>query len=358
MEKGFKSALGELRRQAVRPKAEDQIEETVEQIEDLLTLQEIAEERGLSVENVRKIAALQKEKQRIMDWLKARLKGIDGKETEYDPGARRITTDGRGNYVWEKSDGTQEAVGLGALLTDGIWDVNYALDPETVPRNVRKRFYIAKARRLLQRELDKQIAIDQSQSALSNPRNRQGYKGLVMDKEVLGTQGHLAERMVFSFLNKLSIDEDVPFSIEASNVYEDIELKIDFILKVRARKRGVSVEGTEAEGEGRTIGIQFTIASRRSRKFGKLQAAKVRAKETGSKVEDIILVKIPLKRLTELFAAWSANKQPGGPDQLWDPAVKEKIIRGMLKGMLEQDEIEEVVAKVAPRNPFPGPMDG
>lgn len=357
MEKGFRSALGELRRQAVRPKEPDPTEETVAQLEDVMGLQIIAKERGLSIENVRKIEALQREKQRIMDWLRARLKGIDALETEYEPGARRIVADKQGDFFWEKTDGTREPVGLGALLTDGIWDVNYALDPETVPRQVRKKFYIEKARRLLQRELDRQIAIDQSHSALSNPRNRQGYRGLVMDKEVLGTQGHLAERMVFSFLNKLSIDEDVPFTIEAANVYEDIELKIDFILKVRARKRGVAVEGVE-EGEERTIGVQFTIASRRSRKLGKLKAAKEKAKETGSKVEDIILVKIPLKRLTELFAVWSANKPPGGPDDLWDPAIKQKIIRGMLKGMLEEEEIEAVCAKVAPQNPFVGPAAG
>jgi len=351
MEKGFRSALGELRRQAVRPKEQDELDETIELITDSLGLDDVAEARGLRKESVGQILSLQKEKQRIMQWLRSRLKSIDSKEAEYDPAARRIIADGGGGYFWEKSDGTREPVSLGALLTDGIWDINYSLDPESVPRIVRKKFFIAKARRLLQRELDKQIAIDQSHSETSNPRNRQGYKGLVMNRENLETQGHLAERMVFSYLNKLSIDEDVPFSIEAANVYEDIELKIDFILKVKARKRGVAVEGAEEEEE-RTIGIQFTIASRRARKLGKLLAAMEKAKETGSKVEDIVLVKVPLKKLNDLFARWAVNKPPGGPDRMWDVEIKQKIIRGVLKGMLSREEIEEVCAKVAPRNPF------
>jgi len=353
MESGFKVALSELRRQAVRPKDKDELDETVEQLGAALGLDEVAEARGLRKESVVKILSLQKEKQRIMEWLKARLKNIDSKEVEYDPSARRIIADQDGRYFWEKTDGTREPVSLGALLTDGIWDVNYSLDPESVPRIVRKKFFIAQARRLLQRELDKQIAIDQSHSQKSNPRNRQGYKGLVMNRENLETQGHLAERMVFSYLNKLSLDEDVPFTIEAANVYEDIELKIDFILKVRTRKRGVAVEGVTSE-EARTIGVQFTIASRRSRKLGKLQMAKAKAKETGSKVEDIVLVKVPLKKLNDLFARWAVNKPPGGPDRLWDAEIKQKILRGVLKGLIEEDEIEKICAKVASRNPFSG----
>lgn len=351
MESGFKQSLGEIRRQVVRKPEDDALEEARQRLFDELGLDKIANERGLRPESVRQILSLQKEKQRIMEWLDARLKNIDTKEQEFEPGARRIMFDGKG-YVWERSDGTREPVSLGALLTDGVWDVNYILDPETVPRNTRKHFFIEKARRLLQRELDKQIAIDQQQSSTSNPRNRQGYSGLVKDREVLGTEGHLAERMVFSYLNKLSIDEEVPFTIEASNVYEDIELKIDFIIKVKARKRGVSVEGLEEEEEGRTVGVQFTIASRRSRKLGKLQKAKEKAKESGSKVEDIILVKVPLKRLNSLFARWSVNKPPGGPDKLWDVEIRQKILKGVLKGLLDQEEVEGICARLAPQNPF------
>jgi hypothetical protein len=350
MEPGFKQALKEVRRQAVRPRENDEADEVAEAAVDALGREELSEQLGLNPESVKRILALQKEKQRVMEWLTSRLKNIDGKEQEYEPGSRRIVFDGQ-RYLWEKSDGTQEEVTLGSILTDGIWDVNYALDPETVPRNIRKRFLIEKARRLLQRELDKQIAINQTHSVFSDPRNRQGYSGLVKDRELLGTEGHLAERLVFSYLSKLSIDGDVPFVVQASNVYEDIELKIDFIIKVKARKRGVAVEGLAENGE-RTIGVQFTIASRRSRKLKKLQKAKERAKETGNKVEDIVLVKVPLKRLHGLFARWAVNKPPGGPDRLWDVSIKQKILRGVLKGMLDEDEIDEICGKLVPPNPF------
>lgn len=349
MEPGFKQALREVRRQVVRPRELDEIDEAAEESVDALGREELAEALGLNPESVNRIIALQKEKQRIMEWLKARLKNIDGKEQEYEPGSRRITFDGR-RYLWEKSDGTQESVTLGSLLTDGIWDVNYVLDPESVPRNIRKRFFIEKARRLLQRELDKQIAINQTHSAFSNPRNRQGYNGLVKDREVLGTEGHLAERLVFSYLNKISIDEEVPFAIEASNIYEDIELKMDFILKVRMRKRGVAVESVEDEKH--TIGVQFTISSRRARKLGKLLKAKEQAREEGNRIEDIVLVKVPLKKLNDLFVRWAVNKPPGGPDRLWGAEIKQKILRGVLKGMLSKEEIDGICARVASPNPF------
>jgi|GEM_PF-6041418 len=71
MEPGFKAALSELRRQAVRPKDKDELDETVEQLGDALGLDEVAEARGLRKESVIKILSLQKEKQRIMEWLKA-----------------------------------------------------------------------------------------------------------------------------------------------------------------------------------------------------------------------------------------------------------------------------------------------
>ncbi|MBI5654769.1 hypothetical protein HZC53_03915 [Candidatus Uhrbacteria bacterium] len=348
MEPGFKQALKEVRRQAIRkPGAEDATESYL-RFYDELGLEWIAERRGLKPENVRQILALQKEKQRIIEWLESRLKGIDAKEQEFEPGARRIKFNGQ-YYVWEKSDGTSEPVSLGALLTDGIWDVEYVLDSETVPRSVRKKYFIEKAKRLLRRELDRQIAIDKQQSDMTNPRFKGGYNGLIKDREGMSQQGHLAERMVYSFLRKLSLDGQLPFEIETSNVYEDIELSSDFLIRVKLRRRGVAVEGSE---DDKMIGIQFTIASRRARKLKKLQEAKIRALQSGSRIEDIVLVKVPLKRLADIFAAWSENKPPGGPDALWDAATKKKILKGLLKGMFTGEEIDGMCEQVTPQNPF------
>lgn len=347
MEPGFKASLNEIKELAKKDRP-DGLEAVNDELERMIERQ--AELRGLKPESERQIFYLQQEKQRIMRWLRGKLKDIDtpGRVERYDPDSRRILYDGT-DYLWQKTDGSKSRVTLGMLMTDGVWDVNYVLDPETVPRKIRRKFLVEKAKRLLQRELDKQIAIDKQQSDMTNPRYRGGYNGLLKDRVALSQQGHLAERMVYSFLRKLTIDESLPFEIEASNVFEDIELSIDFIIKIKTARRGVAVEGTD---DDQTIGVQFSIAKKRARKKKKLEGAKDRAKASGVKIDDIVLVRVRLKQLTDMFAAWSVNKPPGGPDELWEPEVKWQILRGVLKGLFSEKEIEEMRSKVVSTNPF------
>jgi len=302
----------------------------------------------MDVADQEKIYLIQQQKQRVILWLHERLHKVDTGEQKFEPKARPVKLV-NGKLIWIQTDGTETEITIGMLLTDGIWDVEYALDPQTVPRILRKKYYIEQARHLLQRELDKQIAIDKQKSELSDRRYRRGYNGLVRNREALDTRGHLAERMVYSYLRKTTKDNDLPFEIVASNVYEDLELKIDFIIKIKARTRGVSIETDE---KAQTIGIQFTLAARRVHKHKKVQQAKEHAKYIGLPIDDIVIVKMPIRQLFKTFSAWSANKPPGGPDELWDDAVKEKLFKRILKDLFKPREINQMWQQLQnPQNP-------
>ncbi len=318
------------------------------EIEELIEALSI--KRGAHHEDQERIFSIQQRKQQIMNWLHDRLGDVDANAEEvFEPGKRTIVAKGD-KLFWSRSDGTLAPVSKGMILMDGLWDINYTFDKKTVPRKLRKRYYIETAKRMLEDELNQQIYIDQERSFGAEVAVRKGYYGLISDREQLKMEGHMAEKMVFSFLKKLTYDHDLPFEIESANIYEDIALKTDFIIKVKMRKRGVSVEEVE---DSHVIGVQFTIGKKLRGKKGQVDKAKHLAKEVGSVLEDIIIVRIPLKELRPLFLAWSANKNPGGPDELWSNEIKEKIFKGLLFDLLDKDEVDAMWNQIRlSENPF------
>ncbi len=324
-----------------------------EQDSDLLArvnelIEQTASARMMETTDQEKIFLIQRKKQKIMTWLHERLREVDANETRFEPNARPVFYDGK-NFYWENY-GTKIKITKGALLTDTIWGIDYSLDPQTVPRSIRKRYYIEKAKRILETELDKQIALDQQGSPMTDRRTRGGYRGIVKDRELLVTGGHLAEKMVYSFLKKYSIDYDFDYDVKPANVYEDLQLKIDFIIKIKARSRGVAVEEDE---KAHLIGVQFSTAKRRMGKQKRVRQAAEHARAVGFPFEDIIIVRVPLKQVIRLFADWSASKLPGGPDSLWDLEVKEKLFKQVMKDLFSAEQINAMWNQIhSTENPF------
>jgi hypothetical protein len=335
----------EITRDDLGEKEKNQLQNEFQELIDALSTK-----RGTHHEDQERIFSIQQRKQQIMNWLHDRLIEIDNNSEEiFEPGKREIVAKER-QLFWSRSDGVLVPVSEGMILMDGLWDVNYTFDKKTVPRRLRKRYYIEKAKRMLEDELNQQIYIDQEKSFGAEVAVRKGYYGLISDREQARMEGHMAEKMVFSFLKKLTYDHDLPFEIESANVYEDIALKTDFIIKVKMRKRGVNVEETE---DSHIIGVQFTIGKKLRGKKGQVDKAKKLAERVGSTLEDIIIVRIPLRELRPLFLAWSAHKNPGGPDELWSNEVKEKIFKGVLFDLLEQDQISDLWQQIQfSQNPF------
>jgi len=313
-------------------------------------IEEVAEEYCMKTLSAHQIYVLQREKQRVMNWLKIQFSKINRQETEYMPGARHVRME-NGHFVAENPDGTTEIISLGSILTDGIWGIDYDLDPQTVPKILRKRYLIEKARLFLQRYLDYQLGILKEKSEQTEENYKHAYSGLIKNRQRLNTEGHLAERMVYAYIRKLTFDYNLPFKIDFGNIFEDIRLKMDFVIRIQKRKRGVMVEGAE---DAQTYGIQFTISTNSlQEKAEQVAKALEDARRLGLNIDDIILVQVPLKDVKHLFAVWSVDKPSGGPDKLWDNKVKKEIFQNLLKDLFSPEQIGAMWEKISqPKNPF------
>ncbi|MBU0707195.1 hypothetical protein KKG41_02375 [Patescibacteria group bacterium] len=301
-----------------------------------------AKREGTSAEDQKRIASIQRGKLEIMQQLKSDLSAIDDPESdvEQEKGSRIVRADEFG-YQVETEDGQTEEITLGEIMTDGDWGVAYHMDPETVPRNVRKRFLVEEAKRQLADLYDDQMLIQGIGSDQIHDFKRQTYRRIQKDKEAGETHaGLIAEQMVRNLLAKMTIDNDVDFEIIGTDVFQDVERKVDFIVHLKTHRRGVSVEESEQPD---TVGIQFTTSTapyRLAKKQKQIDRAIERRKDEDD-VDDILLVSIPMKEIWEQYRAWKQTKSAGGPDKLWDDETKEKIFRGVMDGVLDPERIEE-----------------
>jgi len=105
--------------------------------------------------------------------------------------------------------------------------------------------------------------------------------------------GFLLEKMINGLLTKISIDlgSKYGFEVEQATVIDDVELKIDLILKFADKNRGVGVEETK-----KIKGIQLTLIKKDDAKFKRKQdqVDKVKAimKHTKLPVDDLVLIQV------------------------------------------------------------------
>ncbi len=289
------------------------------------------------------IFKLQKRKQKIMARLKEQLRQIDNPfEKEAVPeGANRVKYQD-GKLVCTTAKGEQE-ITLGELLTDIEWGLNYYLDPNTVPRLIRKKYFIEQAKHEIMDLLDRQIMTNESQRESVDELKKEGYIKMIA-QENQEQSGKYAERMVKNLLKKIAIDQDLDIEISDADAYQDMELKIDFIIKRKMAARGVNVETNDED----RIGIQFTstdapeIVHKKERQIR--QAKKKLGRE--EKIQDIALVSIPLRQIQAMVQDWKRDKLPGGPDKLWNTATRAEIFGKVMKNFLAGEEIDQYVAKI------------
>lgn len=238
-------------------------------------------------------------------------------------------------------------VTMGEIITDREWGVRYNLD-NSIDAGERKHYLKECAKRDLRKVLDELIILDKTENQHLDWGRNKAY--LARDQEPDESHaGLIAEKMVRNILKKISIDlENAGFLIEEADISQDVEGKIDFIIKVKrtAHKRGVSVE---ASGEAESIGIQFSLNTSEANIQHKGEQIK-RVKQKmgpGSQVSDLVLVTIPMRNVLETYKQWNKQRKPGGPDKLLAPATREKIIRGVLDGLLEPRQIESFRGSMA-----------
>ncbi|MBT3412829.1 MAG: hypothetical protein HOJ15_01890 [Candidatus Jacksonbacteria bacterium] len=289
--------------------------------------------RELSLDAQQQVFFWQAVKQNIMDELRSDLRNVD--KIKAPEGARRVEKQGDEYVV----DG--ESVSLGAIMTDGSWGIDYSFDAGSVPKVVRKKYLVEEARRRLQDLLDQQIIADEMDRGYNAPT----YDIIKQDKERrVEKPGLIAEKMVEIFLKKLTYDYGVDFDVETADVYQDVEQKLDFIIRRKSRARGVEVSAREGE-EAERLGVQFTIdqtQAKRTAKLKQIDRTKNQFRRSGDHpVDDIVLVSVPLDGVKRIFDKWKRTQASGGPDELWDIKTKERIFRGVMEGVLTVEEIDQ-----------------
>ena len=294
----------------------------------------------------RRIVELQRRKREVMNRLHEELRLIDDPDAEpsVPEGSHPVSLEDRGLMV-EGKNRKLAAITHGELLTDMEWGIVYAPDA-SVLRDLRKRHAVETARAELRMLLDEQIILEESGSEATHFRKREAYQH-IRERRERGDlpAGIIAEKMVRNFLKKLSIDTGVDFSVVDADVYQDVEKKIDFIIRRRSHHRGVRVEADE---HAERVGVQMTTSSSPDLLAHKHQQVERSRQHLLSvdEVDDIVLVSVPLKNAAGLYEEWKNKKTPGGPDKLWDDATRETIFREVLAGVFKPEEIEDEWGRV------------
>lgn len=336
-------------------------------LDDLATvidyeLARTSEARANSVETQDVIFHLQEEKQAIMRELHRQLKMLDKiGTTEFKPYKERAKKTRDVGMIGEKlmvlEDGKWSQISLGELLTDGDWGIDYILDDRTISRDIHKRFVVEEAKRKLQDLLDRQIIVDEITSTRIEPSKRSAYEGIAeakLERKLTDWHtGHFAELLVKNLLQKISIDADADFEILTADVYQDVNQKIDFIVRRKMQGRGVRVATYDKNTRTRIkkVGIQFTINQDPivlRRKKQQIRNAKKRMHD--GELTDILLVSMPAANIRKSLSAWTKQDKPhGGPISFFDKQSQRNIIGNILKNIFSDDEIRAFLDSTIPR---------
>lgn len=331
--------------QAKRGKEELDAEKMAHVVE--FRLAQEAERHKTDIDTQQTILRLQERKQAIMEELHDWLKAIDRGEQQ-EVGERSRFVEMEDGVLFCGAGDQRTKITLGELLTDKEWGIEYVLDAASVPRNIQKRYAVERAKLVLRRLLNEQIAWNEAHRE-DTPELREAYLGSVNPEEEEQT-GKIAERGVRTFLKKLVIDHGLPIEIVEADVHQDVAHKIDFAVRSTKGGRGVEVEETDRV----TLGFQFTTLdpaknkSRRMLEHKRQQIAK--SKEEHREfldVDDILLVAVPSSAYKGSFGIWkTSGKRPGGPDKFWPAEMRREILRYVMVNFMEPEEVETFAARI------------
>ena len=325
-------------------------------------MERAAKTQETTMEGQEKVFDIQKEKQLIMERLHENLRCVDDENCtpERPPKSRLVTFNEKENkFFVEISDDSQESATLGDILTDGDWGLVYYLDPQSVSRMAQKKFFVKNAKRELRDLLDEQLVAGKPvglKTAMSGiARARRTVESGVINFDALKTleslKGYIAEIAVKTFFQQLYIDGLIPFRVVEVDVYQDAIEKIDFIIHIEKYKRGVEVE---ASSERSNVAVQFTILKHTAGKNAQISRVKRDLVDSGA-VDDIVLVKFPMKNLIEFYQRWVDNDMPpGGPFQYSPLNLRQDLFKKILLRVLKIKDTKETWQEIEPQLKFRG----
>jgi hypothetical protein len=291
---------------------------------------------------------LQMEKADIMGELHQKIRAIEdgesvagfaegeSRDVEWNKGAHRAMV--------KLPSGKRAPATVGELVTDGAWGLAYKLGKD-IPKDIKKRFIISEARRKILGLADEQIirAEMAKRTIKEGGETNPSYRNIFEDTQKDNRTGVIAEKLVKTFFAKNIIDHELPIRFEEVDVHEDVERKIDFIVHLPRRARGVGVEEPE---EREDVGIQLTTnitPEAHEWKAKQIEESKKRLSEDKSAVDDILLVTLPLKELNHQYNVWKKEeKRPGGPMRRWNGEQKKQIFKGVLQGLFSDEKLTEM----------------
>ena len=290
-------------------------------------IKEAMKNSGTSEQTQFEIFSIQQSKQIIIEGLKADLSELDNPNSKFErQHSTHLIYGHEGKYFRSPEHGTDAELTAGEILTDGEWGLKYQLDPETMPRMVRKEFLIREAKRKLMELADQQIIKHETNRRGTDTQKREAYVRSAADKrDKKFISGWVAEKMVKNLLTKLAVDEGLDIEVLDTDIYQDIDQKIDFIIRRKSHNRGVEVETLPTANR---LGIQFTTDPRpetKERKLRQIRNSKFQLDRTDH-IDDIVLVSIQFGYIQDIWNRWNKTQAPGGPDKLLDPDIKKQIV--------------------------------
>lgn len=348
MRENFKEILNEYNTHAKDAATKISKEERVFLQEEAGNLiEKSSKKRGNSAEVQAEILNIQKSKQNIMRKMHKQFRKLDnGGVIESLEKTRIVSFDkNSGKFYYSNSKDTIIFLDISDILTDGEWGITYGFD-NSVPKSVQKKYILSEAKREIANKLDEQIILDESTSPTTDTFKQKAYLEIKKSKANQDKfEGFLAEKMIKGLLAKLSI-EGADFEIEEADVYQDVEQKIDFLIRRKNHNRAVGV--TE---DDKIIGVQFTL-NKAKEDFKKKQVERAKRSLRGKskrkherEVDDIMLVVMPVEKLSSTYRKWAEDKKPGGPENLWDINMKYQILKGVLNGLVDEEEIRKLLYK-------------
>ncbi|OGY41601.1 MAG: hypothetical protein A2Y82_01285 [Candidatus Buchananbacteria bacterium RBG_13_36_9] len=291
--------------------------------------------------------------------------------------ARQINYDSKQNvFVYKSKNNYDVKATVGDLVSDIDWDLYYEIDTKSHPeladfkKDYQAKIFVAQIAEveneqlLIERiEIDK---VEKHNTALGEAYAKT-YQALLAKKEkrqrgessIDRRSGFVFEKILSSLLSKLSYDlgKKWDFDVVEVNVENDVRDKIDLILRIYDRHRGVYVE-KESTPEEIKKGFQVTLmrfsdyAYRgKQAKVEKMKERIEQAKKYGKKtlVDDVALISPgeEFEDVAGVLKIWERQDMvPGGPEnflsieKIVDKYLKE-IFRGTRLDFEKNQEFEK-----------------
>ncbi len=294
------------------------------------------------------IEMLQQRKEAIFGQLEADLERMEDEGEVGDVDSMRHITfnSSKKRLMSYDNTGRQKRVRNGELKVSAtMWGESYYMGTE-VPEDKKRDYLLDRSRYQIDELYDQQVAAAEVVRWEDLNEGRSDAYAMVrhhFENPDTLEDGHIAEKMVESFLTKLALDYKVPYEIESVSVVDDIQYKIDFVLKPKRSTNEVAVGVVDAP----EIGVQFTTARDQMRikhkKAQIKQAKKDVSRSEDHQVSDIILLEMPLKGVRQKYNQWHATptqqREPGGPDMLWSMKDRAQIYKKTMLPFIERGEI-------------------